>query len=327
MNSTEIVASEAARKLRIIIPPVLMSVGIPGNILSLAILHRLRLSQPSVFLQCLAIADLNILCVWTLIDWLGHMADIHHVNAYAILCRIQTFGYYSSFHISSWMQILVTVERTLSVIYPHKVRTLFSKQRSILFASITVAVLIGLNSHFLYDSSQQNDIGSADENDYCFMLYRGDQFYLFIWPWIDICVGFVIPCIVLLSGNIIIICRLRANSHPQDAIPRENYDINVATRIRKTRTSIITKRVILLNLFYTACIAPICVYQTGFICNWWLGNEVAATLMVMLMLVNSSTNFFLYLMLGSRFRNELLNMFRRYDCGKKRQSQESTTKF
>ena len=314
MNITETSDSETARKLRILIPPMLLSFGIPGNILSIIILYRLRHSQPSVFLQCLAIADLNVLCIWAFFDWIGNLTDIHYVNVYDILCRIQTFGYYSSLHVSSWMQVLVTIERVCSVMYPLRVRTLFSQTRSILSASVAAAVLIGLNSHFLYGSSQ-NDIGKTypNNNTYCFMLYRGDQFYRFVWPWIDISVGFLIPCILLISGNIIIVCRLKGNFHSPNDIPSASYDLS--TRITKTKISIITKRVIILNLFYIACICPICVYETGFIKNWWLGTEVTASLMTMLMLVNSSTNFFLYLMLGSRFRHELLKMKPRCDCG------------
>ena len=298
-----------------------MLFGIPGNVLSVIILYKFRHSQPSIFLECLAMADLNVLCIWTMFDWVGNITEMQFVNAYEILCRIQSFGYYSSLQISSWMQVLVTTERVCSVVNPHKVRTLFSQRRSIFSAAFTAAILVGLNCHFLFGSSHDG----LDKQTYCFMLYHRDQFYRFVWPWIDISVGFLIPCLLLVSGNFIIVWQLKRKVKLQSAFPSTSNDS--VTGLNNNKISIITKRVIILNVVYIICICPICVYETGFIRNWWIGTEAASSLITMLMLVNNSTNFFLYIMLGSRFRHELLKMKPQCDCNQNSSNREITTRF
>ena len=294
MNLSESFENEVAYRIRLVIPPILMALGIPGNILSIIILYRLKKSQPSTYLLCLAVSDLIVLSVWELFDWVGSAFKINFIDNYGIFCRIQTFGYFSGIQISSWMLVLVTLERVCSVLYPHKVRTVFSPCRSLLSVLLTVTCIVGMNIKFLAG------IQNISTERYCFESDNFDYFYVQVWPWIYLNTGFFIPCVFLLCGNIVIVVTLWRKTNEASVSLHHNTAI-------KNKVSVVTKRVIVLNSAYIVCGSPICVYVIINLFGW-LDSELVKTILTMLMLTNNSINFFLYIMVGSMFRKELIKI-------------------
>ena len=110
MNLSESFENEVAYRIRLVIPQILIALGIPGNILSIIILYGLKKSQ-STYLPCLAVSDLIVLSVWELFDGAGSAFKINFIDKYGIFCCVQTFGYFSGIQISSWMLVLITLER------------------------------------------------------------------------------------------------------------------------------------------------------------------------------------------------------------------------
>ena len=306
-----------------IYPPVLMAIGIPGNILSIIILMKLRSTQRSIYLVCLACADLLVLCVSVLPDWIGGILMFHLRDVYSIVCRLQTFGMYSSIQLSSWILVLVTTERVVSVIYPHRVRIVFSLQRTFVSVILTIIGILSLNLHFIIGLPRDNITENLTENhtdSHCFVREYVNTFYVNVWPWIDLLISFILPCVFLLIGNIIIIYRLRRNSR------KDVYTCRVAVvtqtgaiEARRGKASVVTKRVIVLNVIYIICMLPACLFAV--VMPYWFSDsyssengvsDLLAAIVTMLMFVNSSVNFLLYIFLGERFRKELFSMI---TCG------------
>lgn len=312
MNITEVSQSFVAYKIRLIVLPILMAFGIPGNILSIIILYRLRKCQRSTYLVCLAVADLCVLCFSEMPDWIIMLFRIRVNGGGSLVCRIQSFVYYSSLHISSWMLVLVTAERLCSVMFPHKVRILFSPARAVLSVVLIIVSILCLNSHCLlrrYDT--------IDMEDYCFIRYTSDHFYLFVWPWIDVTISFLLPCTLLIIGNCLIVYKLRRQK--KYGFPSRTQ--NNSLEVRKYRVSVVTKRVVVVNLVYIICMLPISINETVMLYVWssytWLDSEfvdIVTTSLMMLMLVNNSVNFFLYILIGFRFRQELVSMMSACKC-------------
>ena len=312
MNVSGSYEDVAAYKIRLIVPPILMTVGIPGNILSIIVLYRLRKAQPSTYLLCLAVSDLILLSVWVPLDWIGSAIRINSVDKNGIFCRVLAFGYFSGIQISSWMLILVTIERVCSVLYPHKVRTVFSPCRSLISVSLTVICIAGVNAKFLAG------ILNITPESYCFESDNFDYFYGQVWPWIYLNIGFIIPCISLLLGNIIIVVTLWRKKKVSLTATHQHTTI----QIERSKVSVITKRVIVLNSAYIAFGLPVCVYV---VINFFglVDSELIKTAVTMVMFINNNINFFLYIMVGSRFRQEVLSMFSLYcRCGTKRNPEE-----
>ena len=307
MNLSESAESLIVHKVGLIIPPVLMSFGIPGNILSIIILFRLRKCQQSTYLVCLAVADLVVLCGSVFVEWLINLLEIH-TGTYGTFCKVQAFVYYSSLYVSSWMLVLVTTERLCSVIYPHKVRILFSPFRALLSVIIMVMSILGLNAHFL------TRFENFDAENNCWRREKSDFFSVVIWPWMDVAVGFIIPCALLILGNSLIVYKLRR---------QRKYGFSATTQktgvgARVYRVSVVTKRVVVVNLVYLTCMLPVCVTGTLFMYKWPLNDslymynngvvQLVTVVLSMVMLVNNSVNFFLYILIGFKFRQELFQM-------------------
>ena len=141
-------SSKIAYKMKQIYPPVLLTIGILGKIMSIFVLLRLRSSQPSIYLMSLACADLLALCVCVLPDWIGVLLKIEFREEYPMFFKLHTFGYFFSCQLSSWFLVLVTLERVVSVIYPYRVRMLFSFPRAFLSIILTIVCIVSLNMHF-----------------------------------------------------------------------------------------------------------------------------------------------------------------------------------
>ena len=230
--------------------PVLLAIGIPGNTLCIVILYRLRKTQRSAFLVCLAVTDLILLSIWKLFDWIASLIGLNFTD---MLCRIQIYGYISCLQIGSWMQVLVTIERAISVVSPHKVRTLFSPIRSMVSVVLIGATFLALNCSFF--TAPESDVSFESER-YCFDNHNFTYEPTNIWPWIYLCLGYFTPWLLLFIGNIVIVIILRRKLNDSDSITLSQ---GVVSGMRHYKVSIVTKRVVALNLAYTVCVSPLCI--------------------------------------------------------------------
>ena len=295
---------EVAYHVRIIFAPILLTFGIPGNTLCIIILYRLRKTQHSTYLVCLAVADLILLSVWKLFDWIASVIGLNFTD---ILCRIQIYGYISCLQIASWMQILVTAERAISVVSPHKVRTLLSPTRSVLSVILISAVFLAFNISFF--TAPESDVSLGSER-YCFDNHNFRYEPINIWPWIYLCIGYFIPWIHLLIGNIVIVTIIQRTICGSNSV---SLSEGVVTGIRKYKVSIVTKRVIALNFVYNICVSPLSIL-TLLTLFGVTASKLVNTILTMFMFVNNSARFFLYILIGSKFRQELAKMMPIFKC-------------
>ena len=305
MNSS-VSSEELSYKIRIIFSPILLAFGVPGNILSIVIFFRLRKTQHSTYLVCLAVADLVFLGIWKTFDWISSVLHLYRLDTVGTICRIQLLGYFSCLQIASWMQVLATVERLVSVASPHKVRSLFSTPRALISTVLTATVILALNVSFLTAPARDAKFNSGR---YCFddKNFRYQQTN--IWPWIYLSFGYFIPWMVLLFGNVLIVIILRREINNNSiSLSRDS-----ATTVRKYKVSVVTKRVIALNVVYNVCVSPMCILSMLSLFGV-RASEPVNSLLTILMLVNNSVSFFLYILLGSKFKQEVVKMMSTFKC-------------
>ena len=276
----------------------------------------------STFLVCLAVADFIFLGVFKMFEWISNLTNMNLVDTYGIICRIQVFGYCSSVQIASWMQVLVTVERVVSVASPHKVRTIFSPSRSMYLVLLMAVIVISVKITLLFDSATKH----FNTDLYCFESGNFHYIYVDFWPWINLCVGYFIPWIALLVGSIVIILLLRRNALLESHGIQTDYHgketgnrgkeagiLDKQKRNRRYKISIITKRVIALNVVYNICVTPTNIMSILYLFGYPI-SELVYTILTMFMVVNNSISFFLFIMIGSRFRGELAKMMAGIKC-------------
>ncbi|XP_060588697.1 lysophosphatidic acid receptor 6-like [Ruditapes philippinarum] len=311
----------AAERLWKIVPPIIISVGLIGNILTLIILlrHGRKLSSTAVFLLTLTISDTLFLLNAPLRHWILAMwdEDVRHISE--IGCKFSVYLTYSSLQLSSWVLVAVTVERFICVVWPHRVRLGCTPRSSVIMVIILSFVIFGGNTHILYGYGR-SDLLIFRNRGFCEPLYEGyNTFWSKTYSWIDFIVVFVIPFCILLLANVTIIYKLRKTHEI-----RRNISIDKTgshkTSSRDTRT--VTIMLILLSVVFFICLTPVSIFYIYR--PYWLESitelqcidiyeyfrlrevyKLVEAITNLLGYINSAFNFVLYIVSGSKYRAEL----------------------
>ena len=335
MNHSEPPEITITHDMQRICPPMLLVLGIPGNVLSLIILTRLRRRRGSLYLAFLAVVDLFVLCVGPLFNWIGSLTQTDIRNVSEFLCTSNVFAVYYSLQVSSWTLVLITSERTCSIVYPHRVRTMCTNARGLIALATMLVCIFGLNSHFFF--GYHLEFRPHQNQTVCICKLEFQHFVFEVWPWIDFLFVFLIPCLFLIVGNVLILRQIKLNQ-----IFRTNSIRQRDANNRRTNTvSFLTKMTICLSSVFIVCVSPISIISIGQP-YWWpqettTEQDVATLALVwtaatIIMYINNSVNFLLYLMLGSKFRRELESMLmqncfktkRHFSLGRFSQHQSTT---
>lgn len=155
MDSNLKKGSSIARMIWLVGSPVVFTIGVFGNIMTIIVLtHKSqKKSSTTVFLTFLAMADLVVMIVtlprWWLIYLFG--LDIRHLGNG--LCKIHWFIGYTNSTLSNGILSAVTIERVLSTIIPHKTRSLCSVKIALVISGIILVVYLFFFLHVLIEFS------------------------------------------------------------------------------------------------------------------------------------------------------------------------------
>lgn len=308
-----------ADRLTWIYPPILFVIGIIGNVLFLMVLVRpnIRRTSISLLLICLAICDTAVLTFSVLKRWIGKFLETDFRNSSLAYCKIDTFLTYFLLQLSPWILVLITVERTYSVIYPHKVNDKFTKKRLLGALVLTILILGAINSHIFFSISLQQS-GSVVS---CGVPDMHLHFFFKIWPWIDMCLMFFIPVCFMIIGNVVIIIKLRSSQRfrVSSFSERPLSDGESTTTRMGQHVSSFTKTTVLLNTSFILLELPSVIFGIGQ--PYWFPVEakteastaqlkLLSTCVYMAMYTYNAINFLLYMFCGSKLRNEFLRMVR-----------------
>ena len=99
-------------------------IGIPGNILTIFVMKRKKLLEQNISLYfiALAISDLlYLLCSTSVYVSSVYLNNLWELSTNQYYCKISKFLNNSMPQVSSYLLVIISVERTLAVVYPHKV--------------------------------------------------------------------------------------------------------------------------------------------------------------------------------------------------------------
>ncbi|XP_052261540.1 galanin receptor 2a-like [Dreissena polymorpha] len=208
-----------------VIPPILILIGTIGNAMTIFVLLRQKkMTSTAVFLFALALSDTFILFCGPMPDWLFYTWGIDIESLSNPACKAILYLEYCSIHLSSWLIVVVTLERTACVMFPHKMRLGCSPRNAGLIIVTIVLAVFGINIILLV---------IVDVNEYtgwtCYPSTKDyyDLFY-YVYGWIDLTLTFGAPFPLLLIGNVIIVVQLaRSRSRRQR--------MNISGQTRDTR--------------------------------------------------------------------------------------------
>ena len=136
--------------------------------------------------------------------------------------------------------------------------------------------------------------------------------YLDEWIVIDLCLFFIIPYAILITGNGLIMGKVVCLARRA----RKNHQNGNSAAKSKKMLKTVTKRILILSLTFCVCNAPISILNTMMV----TGALQRATSQDradyyrlpfhFLMYLNNAVNFLLYCVIGSSFRQDLIGIFR-----------------
>ena len=302
-NIQESYLSLVSKDIKMVCPPMLVIIGVIGNILTLLILGKKknRRSQSIVFLLALAVSDILVLTTGNLSEWIRIMWKVDIRSSNGLVCKLHIFLTYFSIHFSSWILVLFTAERTISVLAPHKVRLWCNRSKERKSVFVLAIILACLNGHFL--------VGMVHKyNPYTLRYCAGISasyinFLNDVYTIVDVCVSFIVPAAFIITGNTIILIKLARRTGSQQKMTASASSKHPLTMI-----------LVLLNVMFILSMGPSAIYlvflpsliekQTNLdlifliydIVNLFAG-------------LNAAINFILYILSGSRFRNEVKAIF------------------
>lgn len=303
-----------------ILPPIIMAWGTIGNVLTfLVILRQTKtLSSTAIYLMALAVSDTVVLYTGPLRQWVKIVYDIDIRDITEAGCRSQIYITYASLHMSSWLLVAVSLERALCVVIPHKVKLTCTKTNACLIIIAMFVLIFGINAVIpvMYGlKGVRNQKCSVTTTE--FLDFRDN-----IWQWIDFCLTFAVPFIILVVCNSIILVSLRRSQAKSRNMVAGN---RIGARSGRNMNSVSILMIALCLIFFVtmtpaSIFAVYYPYRYEAILELFKTDKIAAwydyqylmfqhAVVTMVSYTNAAFNFILYVFSGTKFRNELYAMF------------------
>ncbi|XP_076459113.1 uncharacterized protein LOC143292573 [Babylonia areolata] len=198
----------AARVLNVVTPPVLCSVGVIGNVMTLLVLtcSALRTNACCRYLAALALCDIAVLLLNFCFGFVD--AFLYTLLSSDVACKLYYFLFFTCAHLSAWLLVAVTAQRCYVVCRPMTSLTVTSKRCTAYVIGGLTAASVGLNFHHLVIRQL---VWSERTGSY--MCHTGpgtrDVFVHRVWPWIDSTVYCFLPSPCLVVLNFLLVRALR----------------------------------------------------------------------------------------------------------------------
>ena len=202
----------------------------------------------------------------------------------------------------------MTFERFYSIIMPHKTASFNTVEKAKIIIGITVVLSIGFNFPHLFLSDFQGRFCIANR-------ISSVNAYGAFYYWLSLVVNFALPFVLLLIMNSVIIQTLRQRSKLLVTRSTEGQNESQDTKSKKPEFQIF---IMLLLVTFAFLILTTPMYVLIFYVNFYHGNTpyyyagyyLFYNVGEKTFYTNNGVNFFLYVMSGQKFRNDLMTLFR-----------------
>lgn len=209
--------------LKKIFIPILLIVGLFGNVVSIIIFNKKSMKKYSTFqyLTLLSILDLCVLytgCGQIVLD-VYYQIDIRLLNEF--ICKTHSFIVYFFTHFSSMLLASMSIDRTVAILSINLTKSSDSKTPFKIFFILGILIAL-INVHFiLFIELYDYELDDSDQNStsqiikLCYAKFNAFYFiYLTnIYPWIDLSIYTIIPFTIMLVCSIIIILKIQKKSN------------------------------------------------------------------------------------------------------------------
>ena len=294
--------------------PAILFLGLVGNTLSFVILQTrsMRTSATRFLLSALAVCDTGCLLTQVLNKWVSDITQSEiQMRKYNIhTCRAHTFLTFLFHHMSPVTVIFLTIQRVICVYVPLKAKIICSRDNiaKAWFANFIVFLTFNLVISF--------KVNLTHVENHEPMCYYADDIHRW-FSVTDAVIQSYLPCTVILTGNILILVKVKYNRmklFPSQAAAQQNLNATTASNAMTKMLVVVTTAFILLT-------APFYIWINSGGYERLSSEEqqeqmnavVWYAVVYHLLELNFSINFFLYCVFGQRFRRAMVDAM---TCGK-----------
>jgi len=236
-------------------------------------------------------------------------------NSNVVVCKLSAYLTYATYHFSAWLLVAVTVERVFSVLMPYKVQERCNLKASVTVITSLFLTIFALNAHILFGVGHMR----YGKVVFCQPLTQGYiNFFNKTWPWIHFFVAFVMPFFILFIGNAFIIRQLVVSQRERKRM--NMLDVDAMKTKNKEQRAVMIVLTLLNTVFFISqtptiyfLAVPWHVENTRHLpCDRYLDytnqNDQIwfwYTFTSLLSYTNATVNFIMYVLSGTKFRNEV----------------------
>ncbi|ELU14421.1 hypothetical protein CAPTEDRAFT_207119 [Capitella teleta] len=286
-----------AEDLFIAVSPIILIVGLVGNILTLVVMNRPshRSSSVSIYLSTLAISDSLVLILDFINNWFKMNLDIKLLEMDETFCKFHRCFFDAVFTTSSWLILAVSIERFIAVWFPLKAKRLCTIKTARITCCVLPLLALACYAHRVPG-------WHLDKTGRCNTHPKHRNFQEIYVPWLSAVLYSYGPIVMLIVFNGLIVFRLKKMASKRDAMTSNDKSSSQERRITITIVVICVAFILLtlpLALFY------IFQFAMGEFFDQRPTTALAETIVLILGLSNHAVNFFLYVMSSAGFRAEV----------------------
>ena len=303
--------SPFSQPIWVILTAIVCIIGIFSNFLVIFVImcSTLKKSTFMNLLMSLAVFDimyLSVLIISTIDIW-----DIIFSDTFLLYCHLKYFILWLTGIVSSWIAVLISLERYIAIYYPFKVHVYCTKKNTFITTlSLTILISIGLIPIFY-----ANSVKIVDQRQICVFIVEDSTTVIF--QCISNILACPVPFLFITFLNVRIITRLKAQTLFRLKSQREGSRQASSVNNKSLVAMMISVSFIFAVTSFPTTIVLIVQYSCTFIQGSSCLSNWIFELLLMLNNMNHSVNFFLYCLSGSVFRLALIKMFK---CKKKTSS-------
>ncbi|XP_045196298.1 galanin receptor type 2-like [Mercenaria mercenaria] len=301
----------------ICLSPVIV-LGVLGNIFSLLVWvkGRRRKTSTARYLSALAVADIIVLLTTALEFWLSYVVYLDIKVTGTFTCKFFYFMAFFAPSLSAWILAAVTIERALSVWIPHKINVACQPVTAVVVSGVVSFLLCLLYLPILTSVDVVDVYTPTSTWKECSPL--SDTIYrqnLHAWFYIDLCIFFLLPFVVMLICNVSILAKVVCLAQKRSASLHARGQNQTSAKSKKMLKTV-TRRIVILTIAYIVCNSPLSVLNvilSSSKADYIVEAEHVQFYRIpfhVLMFVNNGVNFLLYCLIGSGFRKDFMSILR-----------------
>lgn len=310
-TSAHYIEQDVAQHIWMLFSPVVLGLGVAGNLTSFAALLRpvLRLRASSLYLRTLCVVDTGALLFGLLPIWLIHLTGYDVTTQHDAICKLRNFLFYSFSDASVWLICAFTVDRFIAVVFPFKKRSWCTRKHARIAVAIVLLLSFVKNVETLVTRvvyMDNNNITKCRTPDPEHAYYD-----MYVRPWLVFCAVTALPCVLLLVCNACII-RTLSTMH------RARLALGGGAK-RSSHLVSMTRMCLTVSFTFLLLVSPSIVLLIGR--PYWTTSMVANARYNLARAVgnlcqytNNAVNFMLYFGAGKAFRREIRLLCRTCSC-------------